>query len=151
MRLYFDECCSRRMARELKEFFSSDYPDLETAHVLDSYDQGAHDRKWLQVLQDDRSWIVITQDHGKDPKKEKLPVICQQLGITHVAFSPIIIKSGYSIQKMALVTVWPQLYELSRLPKGTHVRLTMIQGKGGVPRYVLTVGSKPLSAALPPE
>jgi hypothetical protein len=92
MQLYFDECCSRRLPGDLKTFFAADYPDLTTAHVLDYYQPGALDSAWLEPLKTDKKWIVITQDLGRDPKKEKLPIICKQLGITHVGFAPIIIR-----------------------------------------------------------
>jgi hypothetical protein len=148
MRLYFDECCCRRLPRELKEFFAIDYPDLITAHVLDFYEAGAWDSRWLDPLKEDKSWIVITQDLGRNPNKEKLPVICRSLGITHIGFSPAIISSGYSVQKAALVTIWPQLVNLAKLPLGTHVRLSIVHGKGGIPRYELIVKGRPLSVVI---
>jgi hypothetical protein len=127
------------MALELKEFFRADYPDLETAHILDFYKQGAWDSTWLKPLQDDGSWIVITQDLGKDPKKEKLPVLCRELGITHIAYTKAIIHGGYSIQKRALVAVWGRMREVQLLPRGTHVRLGITTLKGGVERYDLQI------------
>lgn len=149
MRLYFDECCSKRMSIELKAFFAVDYPDLETAHILDFYNQGTGDSTWLKALQQDRTWIVITQDLGKDPKKEKLPLICKELGVTHIAFSTCIINAGYTIQKTALVGLWDQILKLPLLPKGTQVRLTQAAKKGGGFRYELRVNNQPMSTVLP--
>lgn len=138
MRLYFDECCSRRLAKELQEFFRADYPELETAHILDFYRAGTWDSTWLKPLQDDPSWIVITQDLGADPKKEKLPVICQKLGITFIAFGPAINHGGYSLQKRALVAVWGQMKTVETLPRGTRVKIEMQQARGGGERYFLS-------------
>lgn len=106
MRLYFDECCSRRLARELKSFYSVDYPDLETCHVLDFYDPATAESTWLQPLYDDRLWIPITNDHGRNSKKEKFHAVCVALGITYVAMTPGLIKAGYTEHKNALTTVW---------------------------------------------
>ena len=124
MRLYFDECCSRRMAGEIKQFFSEDYPDLHTAHVLEFYSPGAKDSKWLKALEEDRSWIVLTQDLGRGRDKEKLPLICKDLKITHVCFTPFMIRAGYSIQKRAIVSKWSDIIKLQALPRGTRAQLT---------------------------
>jgi hypothetical protein len=148
MRLYFDECCSRRLPKELKEFYAADYPDLETCHVLDFYDAGTGDSHWLKPLQENKLWIVITKDHGRNAKKEKLPVVCKQFGITHIAMSPTIINAGYSVHKNALVSVWEQLSELYKLPPGTQVKLCIGTMKGDVKRFELRVGGKLLSSVL---
>lgn len=150
MRLYFDECCSRRLASELKLLFSSDIPPLITAHVLDHYEPGTGDSNWLQPLKDDSAWIVITQDRGRDPKKEKLPVVCRQLEVTHVTLSAAIINGGYSKQKAALLAVWSGLQQLHRVPPGSHVRLVITNTKGGVERFELRIGGRPLSTSLRP-
>lgn len=149
MQLYFDECCSRGLSRELKALFVVDDPELIIVHVLDFYDSGTGDSTWLDSLKSNKEWIVITQDHGRKGK-EKLPKICKELGITHVAFSPSIIRGGYSIQKEALMAVWSQLRELHRLPPGTKVKLTPGTTKGGVIRYELRVDGKMLTNSLPP-
>jgi hypothetical protein len=125
LRLYFDECCSRPMLRELRQFFAADYPDLVTAHVLDSYEQGTWDSRWLKPLQDEQTWIVVTRDWASRRAKEKLPVICRELGITFITLSPIIIDGGYTVQKCAIVATWKQILKVPELPKGTHVRLGM--------------------------
>jgi len=148
MQLYFDECCSRRLSREIKEFFASDYPDLETCHVLDEYGRGTKDSEWLKPLQENDKWIVITHDHGRDPKKEKLPVVCRALGVTYVLISSSIISAGYTEQKTALVSVWQELLELYRLPNGTQVKLCIGNVKGGKKRFELRVNKKLLSSVL---
>jgi len=150
IRLYFDECVSRRFPVELKEFYAVDCPELETAHMLDDYEAGEFDSVWLERLTSDKTWIVVTQDLGKDPKKEKLPTICKHLGITHLAFSPAIINAGYTIQKTAIVTAWQQILLLPKAPPGTHVRLSVLHGKKAVPRYELSVKGKPFSVFIAP-
>jgi hypothetical protein len=148
MRLYFDECCSRRLARELRAFYSVDYPDLETCHVLDYYDPGTAESTWLQPLHEDRSWIAITNDHGRNPKKEKFHAVCALLGITHVIMTPGLINAGYTEQKNALTAVWSQLVRLHSLPPGTGVRLGFETLKSGVKTYALKVRGKSVSSLL---
>jgi hypothetical protein len=149
MRLYFDECCSRPLSRELKSFYSADYPDLETCHVRDFYDPATAESTWLQPLQNDRSWVVITNDHGRNPKKEKFHAVCAALGITYVAMTPGLIKAGVAEHRNALKAVWDQLSQLHLLPPGTKVRLGYNDLKGGVRTYVLRVGKRLLSSVLP--
>jgi hypothetical protein len=144
MRLYFDECCSRRLARELKSFYSVDYPDLETCHVLDFYDPATAESTWLQPLYDDRLWIPITNDHGRNSKKEKFHAVCVALGITYVAMTPGLINAGYTEHKNALTTVWGQLAELHALPPGTKVTLGFEDLKSGIRTYALRVKGKAL-------
>ena len=106
MKLYFDECCSRRLAKEIKSLHSINHPDLETCHVLDFYDRATAESTWLQPLHDDRAWIVITNDHGRNPKKEKFHAVCRALGITHVVMTPTLINAGYDEHKNALIAAW---------------------------------------------
>jgi len=148
MRLYFDECCSRPLSKELKSLFAADYPELELCHVLDFYDAATAESTWLQPLQADRSWIVITSDHGRNPKKEKFHAVCNALGITYVAMTPGLINAGYDEHRNALITVWSELPNLYLLPPGTKVRLGYQDLKSGR-TYVLRVGKKILSAVLP--
>jgi hypothetical protein len=144
MRLFFDECCSPRLPRDLKEFFEIDYPDLQVAHLRDWYNPGNPDSTWLENLKQDGDWIVVTQDSGKQSNKDKLPVICRELGITNLAFGPIVINGGYSLQKRAIVTLWPLIIRLPELQKGSHVRLTIVHGKKAIPRFELMFGGRPL-------
>jgi len=149
MKLYFDECCSRRLAKEIKSFYAVDYPDLTTCHVLDFYDPATADSTWLEPLQEDRSWIVITNDHGRNPKKEKFHAVCTALGITYVVLTPSLIRAGYTEQKNALTSIWTQLLRLHVLPPGTRLRLGFEDTKKGIRTYALRIGQKKL--ALPPS
>ena len=149
MQLYFDECCSTRFKIDLPAFFAADFPNLKVSHVLDSYDPGTGDSTWLKPLQEDRSIIVVTADVGRDPSKEKLPLVCKKLGITHIAFSATLINAGYTKQKSAIASVWAQIVEqVPLLPLGTQVKLGMRAYRGGVYRFELRVGGKPLSAII---
>jgi hypothetical protein len=140
MKLYFDECCSRKLAKEIKSI----YPDVETCHVLDFYNPSTAESTWLQPLHDDRSWIVISNDHGRNPKKEKFPAVCKALGITHVLLTPALIHAGYDEQKKALMAVWDEILKLHSLPPGTGVRLGFETPRKGPRTYSLKIGQKKL-------
>jgi hypothetical protein len=109
MRLYFDECCSQRFKVDLAAFFAADYPDFKVSHVLDFCNQGTGDSTWLESLQQEQDIIVVTADSGRQGGKEKLPMVCKHLGITHIVLSNNLIRSGFSKQKAAIVAVWTQL------------------------------------------
>lgn len=128
------------MAREVKEFFAADFPDLVTVHILDFYQPGIKDSRWLKALEEDRSWIVLTQDLGnKGPRNEKLPLICKELGISFVCFTPFIIKAGYTIQKRSIVAKWDEILKLRDLPRGSRGQLTGHIAKDGSHRFELRI------------
>jgi hypothetical protein len=139
VKLYFDECCSPKLARELKSRFAQDHPDLETCHVLDFYKPSTAESTWLQPLYDDPSWIVITNDHGRNSKKEKFHAVCRNLGITYVVLTPGLINAGYSEHYNSLAAVWQELLQLHSLPPGTRVKLGFDETKDGVRSYALRV------------
>jgi hypothetical protein len=148
LKLLFDECCSPRLPRDLRDFYQRDYPGLQIRHLLDDWTAGTHDSQWLEALQNDPSWIVITKDAGKNSAQEKLPLICREWGITHIVFTPGIISKGFVTQKNAIAGVWEQLFELHRLPPGTQVKLGESRHKGGVIGFELRVNQRSLATVL---
>jgi hypothetical protein len=147
VRFLFDECYSPGLRDELREFFANDFPNFEYRHVLDSYAASTDDRTWLQPLRDEKHWIVITKDAGRDASTERLPRVCQELNITHVGLTPTLIHAGYTAQKLALTSVWGQMPLLLQLPAGTKLRLGCDDFRG-VRSYKLRVGQKPFTTLL---
>jgi hypothetical protein len=142
VKLYFDECCSRKLAKEIKDRFLGDHSDLETTHVLDFYDRATAESTWLQPLNEDRAWIAITNDHGRNSKKEKFHTVCKTLGITYVVLTPALISAGYKEHYNALCAVWDDLLKLHTLPPGSRVSLGFDDSKTDVRTYVLRMGQK---------
>jgi hypothetical protein len=140
LKLYFDACCSKSIPIELKVFFKDEFPDLETKHVLDRYPQSTDDSVWLADLREDRSWIVVTCDRGCDKSKERLPVICREWNITHILFTPALLKMGKLAQKQALVTVWRDIVRLHELRAGTLLKLGCHQ-RSGISTYALRLAN----------
>lgn len=148
LKLLFDECCSRRLPRELLAFYQRDHPDLQMRHLMDDWTPGTPDSQWLEALRDDPSWIVVTKDAGKNSAPEKLPLICREWGITHVVFTAGIISKGFASQKNAIAAVWEQLFLLHRLPPGSQVKLGEASRKGARIGFELRVGQKSLAKVL---
>lgn len=148
LKLLFDECCSPRLPRELRDFYQRDYLDLQIRHLMDDWTPGTPDSQWLETLRQDPSWIVITKDAGKNSAQEKLPLICREWGITHVVFTPGMISKGFVTQKNAIAGVWEQLFHLHRLPSGTQVKLGESSQKGDVTGFELRVNQKSLATVL---
>ena len=130
------------------EFYGRDYPGLEIKHVLDDWSPGTPDPKWLEVIRNDPSWIVITKDAGVNSARDKLPMICREWGITHVVFTGGIIQKGFLTQKNAITGVWEQLFHLHRLPSGSQVKLGEVTRKGEPAGFALRVNGKSLAAIL---
>jgi hypothetical protein len=131
----------------LKQFFAIDFPFFEYHHVLDNYSPSTDDRVWLTPLREEKDWIVITKDSGRDLKTEPLPTICRELKITHVGLTGTLINAGYTAQKLALTTVWPQMPLLLQLQVGTKLRLGCDDFRG-VRSYRMRIGQKPFTSFL---
>jgi hypothetical protein len=129
LKLYSDVCCSKRLPLDLLALYKPQYPDLEARHLLEGHKTDAADSDWLAPLRD-KGWIVITCDHGKDKKKERLPLICRAWKITHIALSPTLLRKGPTHQKNAIVSVWEEIFDLDKYPAGTQVVL----GENGTAR-----------------
>ena len=148
LKLFFDECCSPRLPRELRDFYQRDYPGLQIRHLMEDWTAGTPDSQWLDALRQDPSWIVITKDAGKNSAQEKLPLICREWGITHIVFTAGIISKGFVTQKNAIAGVWEQLFQLHCLPPGSQVKLGESSQKGNLTGFELRVNQKSLMTAL---
>jgi PIN domain-containing protein len=123
IKLFFDACLSKKLPRLILSVFGEDYENLQVKHLTDYFQQNDDDGDWLPLLEQDKDWIVITADRGKDPKKEQLPVLCSQLGISHIAMTPSFHQSGYLTHKHAVLSLFPQIICMGHLPKGTKVTM----------------------------
>lgn len=121
IKLFFDECCSKRLARKIVEVYDEDYPGILTKHLTDDLKAGTPDDVWVQRLEDEQDWIVLTSDLGVDAKKPKLPILCQQFKITYLSMTPALKNAGYPAHKQAMLCVWPQIMRTPKLPRGTKV------------------------------
>lgn len=143
LKLFFDECCSPRLPRKLVEIYIEDYPGIQTQHLTDLFKGGTDDADWLKTLEQDKDWVVITADRGRDSKRPKLPIVCSALGITHISMTPALQEAGYSEHKQAMLCVWPQIVKVPFIPKGTKVSLGYhMVNKGATKIHSLSVSQK---------
>ena len=139
LKLYFDVCCSTRLPTELLAFYGPHYPLLETRHLLQDHKGDCGDSDWLRPIRED-GWVPVTCDRGRDKKKERLPLICKEWKITHIAFSSTLLNKGPTAQKNAIGAVWEELFHLDQYPAGSQMRLGEAgTSKSGAIRYALRV------------
>jgi len=119
LKLFFDECLSKRLPTRLIELYLEDYPHLETTHLTNRYASGTKDSEWIPMLAKE-DWILVTADAGKS-RQEKLPILCAEFEITHIIISSTILKSRYMRHKEAFYCLWPQIAQVPLLPKGTRI------------------------------
>lgn len=122
-KLFFDACLSKKLPRLVLSVFGEDCENLQIKHLSDFFQQPDDDCDWLPLLEQDKEWVVITADRGKDRKKEQLPVLCSRLGISHISMTPAFHRAGYLAHKHAMLSLFPQIVCVQRLPKGTRVSL----------------------------
>ena len=139
VRVLFDECISKPLAKDLAAFLARDFPDVEICHVLDTFKPGTHDARWLDWLtrnaKDSRVMpLVITADRGKKSKlkKDKLPLICEGLGTPYIALTSGLLKSPSAVHRVILTSAWAQMVEIARRRPPENHSLGMAQAKGGV-------------------
>lgn len=123
IKLFFDNCLSDRLPGVITSAYGEDFGNIQVKHLRDYYRDDPGDENWLPVLEQDKDWLVITADRGKDPKKERLPVICSQLGLSHISMTPTFHQAGYLTHKHAVLALFPQIICARHLPKGTRVTL----------------------------
>ena len=123
IKLFFDVCLSKKLPRIITAVYGEDFSGLQVKHLTDYFQQDDDDGDWLPVLERDKDWIVITADRGRDNKKEKLPVLCSQLGISHISMTPNFHNAGFLTHKHAVLSLFPQILCVRNLPKPTKVSL----------------------------
>jgi hypothetical protein len=139
LKIFFDECCSDRFVEKLRDSFGASHEGLEIVHLSDYFKRGSSDDEWAAVLEGG-GWIVISADRGRRTKGTKLPPLCVELEITHILFSPTLVRAGYAAQEQVLVCAWPDIVKLTNLPGGTRLMLGMNKPKPGHPiTHILSV------------
>ncbi len=131
LKLFFDENLSLLLAKEIFEFYKSDYPLLEIRHLTEFTRKGAPDSDWTGLLKAGPNWIVVSADRGVNSRPdEKLPLICKKYGISCILLSGKLSLKTKAEHKQAIVGAWQQIVAFSGLPKGTEARLCLTQAKG---------------------
>ena len=123
LKLYFDNCCSRRLPGEILAEKALECPGLEVRHLTEDHIPSSEAPDWIPKIKAG-AWVIVTCDRGRDRKTQPLPQICAQEGVTNVVFSSTLLHKGPLAQKSALLAVWNDLlWMLPESPRGTQIRL----------------------------
>jgi hypothetical protein len=114
LRFLFDECISATVMDSLAEIFAVSYDGVQFKHIRDYQLLGVEDKVWLPQIQSEGGWIVITADRGKAGGKDadKLPMICDRLGITHVVLSAPVHQQKMADKVASVIAVFKELVDL---------------------------------------
>jgi hypothetical protein len=127
LKLMFDECVGKPVMDSLPGLLGFSKHEFELAHVLDKQQQGIWDENWIPSLAAD-GWIVVTGDRGKRggrKKGEKLPIVCQQHGVTHIMIGPSLHDQPSFAKAQAIISLWDQIALLPDAPPGSAYLLSV--------------------------
>jgi len=113
MKVLFDENTGGRFVGIFRDIVSlNKHETHEIAHTVDKFGRGAKDADWIPKLKDEQ-WVVISDDRGRNSAAgDRLPQICESLGITLISVNSTIFKHGGQAEKMrGIVSVWPEIAE----------------------------------------
>ncbi len=65
-----------------------------------------------------RGWLPLTADRGRSNRGTKLPLVCQALGVVHVALSPNVHALTPADKAIAIAYCWFDIVDLWRNPTG---------------------------------
>ncbi|MDX2186150.1 MAG: hypothetical protein SFV32_04385 [Opitutaceae bacterium] len=113
MKVLFDENTGGRFVGIFREVISLNKKEsFEIAHTVEKFGRGAKDADWIPKLKGE-DWVVISDDRGRNSAAgDRLPQICESLGITLISVNSTIFKHGGQAEKMrGLNSVWPEIVE----------------------------------------
>lgn len=113
MKVLFDENTGGRFVGVFREVIAlNKKASYEIVHTVDKFGRGAKDADWIPSLTGD-DWVVISDDRGRNSAAgDRLPQICESLGITLISVNSTIFRHGGQAEKMrGLITVWPEIVE----------------------------------------
>ena len=147
-----DECLARpRVEDDLAKSLRLFGGNASIEHLLSKFPSGCADIDWISQIARERNWIVITSDQGKNSiKSEKLPIICQYYGVTHVVLSSGLHKRSMYFKILAIQSSWESLLELHSHPKGSGFQIAM-KNKGGDFRFKKIREALPSSDLIDPN
>jgi hypothetical protein len=147
-RLFLDNNISSKLVLKSKEFynFESNKPfgveqgPLFIEHVSDRFKPDDDDSFFVKKLQEEGNWMVISADLGKHTKKkEKLPDVCKEFGVTCVQLTPAIAKGTTLAQAHCLHAIILNRSHISTFPDGTIIRAGINHTPSGFYNYQFNI------------
>ena len=123
VRFFFDECLSHLVVeRQIRDWAQLTGAKLRLRISSESSLPGRR-----VALNNEGGWTVISADRGTHSKKdERLPLICRELGVTHVTISAALHRRSMAFKALAIETCWPALIDAASYPAGTGFSLSLI-------------------------
>ncbi len=146
--LFLDACYSDYFVRAIRDAFADSFlgeENFKVAHLTEYFKADEDDSKWIpELAKKDADWIVLTKDRGYDPKKARLPLLCEKHQITHMALCAAMSNEGQQSMKEAILVSWPQIRMLPSLPKGSKTSLGYRAFKKHATHPIITFNNQPL-------
>jgi hypothetical protein len=115
-------------------------------HLKDIFEQGSPDEVWLPQLAQDKNWVVITMDVGKDKaQRGHLPSLCLELGLTHILLSPGINRRNNAFRFELLCKLWPAIMKAAEGPRGLRYTIGLRPVAGTPDQVIPYIKRLPLS------
>ncbi len=151
-KIFLDQFLAYPIAARLVHYYSPAYPSIKVRHLIDEYRANRCDSVWLPNLAQQGGWIVVSKDRGRHKigkgGKPSLPILCDQYGVTCVAFTGKLGNTVATEHQEALDEVMRNIGVIYQAPKGTIIKLGMDYARGGIKRYALRVKQRSLGVFL---
>lgn len=115
--LFLDECIPERVATLLSDLLRERPERPRFVHLYEFYRAGTPDETWIEQMRL-RSWLPLTADRGRSSNGPKLPRLCRELGVVHVALSASVHALTAPDKALAIAACWLGIVDLWRNPSG---------------------------------
>lgn len=142
----FDECALGAPAvAAIQTVLKFSPQTAELDHVITRFGAGANDDDWIPAAAGE-GWIVVTADAGKHKSKGgKLPVLCEQFGVTHIVMSAAVNKMSSFGRQRVIIENWEAILAVADEPKGSRFSLRRVGSQG---RTTLVCVKRPESGTV---
>jgi hypothetical protein len=107
LKILFDECLSHRVVQVMQDLLALGKESLEIMTLRDFMGKtGERDKDWIPAAAES-GFLIITTDHGRKKRGDKLPELCQAWGVKHVLISRKLQQRGRLSCALAVLATWP--------------------------------------------
>ena len=121
-KLLFDENFGKPIGSVVAKLLSFHPNPPEIGFVIDRFGSGAKDHLWIpQVAKE--GWVILSTDRAKQCGGQKLPLICQEHGVTHILLSRAIHGMKQFYKACVVIHVWDSICQVRSAPIGSRFNL----------------------------
>lgn len=131
VKFLFDECALGVPAlAAIRNVLKFNPQTAELDHVISRFGAGAKDDDWIPTAAIE-GWIVVTADSGRHKSRGgKLPLLCEQFGVTHIVMSTAVNKLSSFGRQRAIIDNWEAMVGVADEPRGSRFSLRMVGSQG---------------------